>query len=396
MITDYMKTFLTGGSKIRAMFEAGKEMALVYGPENVYDFSVGNPGLNPPQEVYDAIDFINHEMDPHEVHGYPANAGFKSTRKAVAEDLNRRFGDNFGARNIVMTAGAGAAVNIFLKCIIEPGDKLVAFAPYFVEYGSWVRNYYGEIVVVPSNEAGNFEPDAEALKKVLDPKVKAIIINNPNNPTGAVFSKESIERVADVLREAEKEFGHPIYIISDEPYRELIYTDDEFPYIPKIYDNTVIAYSWSKSLSMPGDRIGYIAVCPRSDNAVEMYDALVVANRVCGITNGPNIPQLIVEKCIDARVDLDYYKKNAAELYRIVTEAGFTAVYPKGAFYLWIKSPVPDESEVIEAAKKERILIVSGSSFASPGWLRATFCISHDTILRSEESWKALGKKYFG
>lgn len=396
MIANSMKPFLAGSSVIRAMFEEGKKMAKVYGPENVYDFSVGNPGLNPPQEVFDAIDYINHEMDPHEVHSYPSNAGYESTRTAVANDLNKRFGDNFSFENIVMTVGAGSAINIIMKCIFDPGDKQIVFAPYFVEYANWARNYGAETLVVPPNEAGGFEPNAEELKKLLCPEVKAVIINNPNNPTGAIYSKESIQAVCDVLKEAEKEYGHPIYIIADEPYRELVYVDKEIPYIPGMYDDTFIAYSWSKSLSMPGDRIGYVAVSPRSDEVEEMNGALVVANRVCGDTNAPNIPQLIVERCIDARSDLGYYEKNAADLYKIVSEAGFTAIPPQGAFYLWIKSPVENEKEFVSAAKDERILIVPGSAFASPGWVRASFCIANETIKRSEESWKVLGKKYFG
>ena len=396
MIANSMKPFMEGSSVIRAMFEEGKKMAKVYGPENVYDFSVGNPGLNPPQEVFDAIDYINHEMDPHVVHSYPSNAGYESTRQAVADDLNKRFGDNFTFENIVMTVGAGSAINIIMKCIFDPGDQQIVFAPYFVEYANWARNYGAETLVVPPNEAGGFEPNAEELKKLLGPKVKAVIINNPNNPTGAIYSEESIKAVAEVLKAAEKEYGHPIYIIADEPYRELVYTDQKVPYIPAMYDNTFIAYSWSKSLSMPGDRIGYVAISPRSHEVQEMCDALVVANRVCGDTNAPNIPQLIVERCMDARSDLGYYKKNAADLYKIVSEAGFTAIYPAGAFYLWFKSPVADEKEFVAAAKDERILIVPGSAFASPGWVRASFCIANETILRSEESFKKLGQKYFG
>lgn len=391
-----MKPFLAGSSVIRAMFEEGKKMAKVYGAENVYDYSVGNPGLNPPQEVFDAIDYINHEMDPHEVHSYPSNAGYESTRTAVANDLNKRFNDSYTFENIIMTVGAGSAINIAMKCLFDPGDQQIVFAPYFVEYANWARNYQAETLVVPPNEEGGFEPNAEELKKLLGPKVKLVIINNPNNPTGAIYSEESIKAVCEVLKAAEKEYGHPIYIIADEPYRELVYTDAKVPYIPALYDNTIIAYSWSKSLSMPGDRIGYVAVSPRSDAVEEMCGALIVANRVCGDTNAPNIPQLIVERCIDARSDLDYYKRNAADLYDIVSRAGFTAIKPQGAFYLWIKSPVDDEKEFVAAAKEERILIVPGSAFASPGWVRASFCIANETIKRSEESFLKLGKKYFG
>ncbi len=396
MIAKSMAPFLAGSSQIRAMFEEGKKMAKVFGKENVYDFSVGNPGLNPPQEVFDAIDYINHEMDPHDVHSYPANAGFESTRQAVADDLNKRFGMDYTFNNIIMTVGAGSAINVIMKTVFDPGDKQIVFAPYFVEYANWARNYGAETIVIPPNEAGGFEPDAQQLKAALEPGVKIVIINNPNNPTGAIYSEESIKAVAEVLKEAEKEYGHPIYILSDEPYRELVYTDQKVPFIPHYYDDTMIAYSWSKSLSMPGERIGYVAVGPKSDNPDEFIAAAIVANRVCGDTNAPSMMQLVVERCIDARADLGYYKKNAADLYKIVTDAGFTAIYPQGAFYMWIKSPDEDVANFVNAAKDERILIVNGNAFAGPGYVRASFCIANETIQRSAESWKNLGKKYFG
>lgn len=396
MIAKSMEPFLAGSSVIRAMFEEGKRLAKVYGAENVYDFSVGNPGLHPPQEVKDAINYINNEMDPHVVHGYMPNAGHESTRQAVADNLNKRYGADFGFQNIIMTVGAGSAINILMKTIFDPGDKQVVFAPYFVEYANWANNYQAETVVVPPNEANGFEPDPQALKAALDPKVKVVIVNNPNNPTGCIYSEETIRGIAEVLREAEKEYGHPIYIISDEPYRELVYVDKKVPYIPDFYDNTIIAYSWSKSLSLPGERIGYVAIPNKSDNAEQFIEAAIVANRVCGDTNAPSIMQLVVERAIDAQVDVPYYEKNAKDLYKIVTEAGFTSIVPQGAFYLWMKSPVADEKEFVAAAKEERILLVPGSAFKCPGYVRMSFCVSNGMIQRSAESFAKLGKKYFG
>ena len=396
MISNSMKPFLAGSSTIRAMFEEGKRMAKVYGEENVYDFSIGNPGLNPPQEVFDAIDEINHKLDPHYVHSYPSNAGYESTRKAVADDLNERAGgDYFDADHIIMTCGAGYAINIINKCIFDPGDKLVVFAPYFVEYGNWARNWGADTLVVPANPELKFDPDAEALREILVPEVKAVMLNNPNNPTGKIYSREALDAVADVLREAEEKFGHTIYLICDEPYRELVYDGSDVPFPGDYYKDSLIAYSWSKSLSMPGDRIGYVAVPKFAEGHEELAQALVVAGRVLGGTNAPTIQELIVERCLKERSDLDYYKRNAQDLYRIVhEEAGFECIYPQGAFYMWIKSPVEDEKEFVQAAKEERILIVPGSSFAGPGWVRASFCIANETILRSTESWHNLGKKY--
>ena len=391
-----MEPFLAGSSQIRAMFEEGKKMAEKYGAENVYDFSIGNPGLNPPQEVYDAIDEINHKLDQHYVHGYPSNAGYMSVRKTVADDLNERFGDTFDPESIILTAGCAYAMNCINKCIFDPGDKLVVFAPYFVEYANWALNWGAGTIVVPASEETGFEPDAEKLRAALVPEVKGVLINNPNNPTGAIYSRESLEAVADVLREAEEKFGHTIYIISDEPYRELVYVDKEVPFLPDIYADTLIAYSWSKSLSMPGDRIGYIAVPRQAEGSEELREALIVANRVLGGTNAPTIQQLIVERCIKARADISYYERNAKDLYEIVSGAGFDCIVPQGAFYMWFKSPVPDEKELVAAAKEERILIVPGSAFDAPGWVRASFCISNKKIKDSKESFDRLGKRFFG
>lgn len=396
MIAKSIEPFIKGSSEIRLMFEEGRKLAKIYGEENVYDFSIGNPALHPPKEVHDAIEYINNEMDPHVVHGYMSNAGHDSARKAVADNLNRRFSSNYTPDNIIMTVGAGTAINVLMRTILDPGDKVIVFAPYFVEYTNWANNYRAQTIVIPPNEAGGFEPDPAALKAALDPGVKVVMINNPNNPTGVIYSEETIRGIADVLKEAEEEYRHPIYIISDEPYRELVFSDKKVPFIPNYYDNALVAYSWSKALSLPGERIGYVAIPPQSDNPDEFLAAAIVANRVNGNTNAPSIMQLVVERCIDASVDVGYYRKNAEDLYRIVTEAGFTAVKPEGAFYMWLKSPVPDEREFVEAAKAERILISAGSAFACPGYVRLSYCIANEIIQRSAPGFEALGKKFLG
>ena len=293
-----------------------------------------------------------------------------------------------------MSCGAAYSINMINKCIFDPGDKLVVFAPYFVEYGNWALNWGAETIVVPANEALDFDPDAEALKKLLVPEVKGVMLNNPNNPTGKVYSRRALDAVADVLREAEEEFGHTIYLICDEPYRELVYNDADVPFPGDYYSDSLIAYSWSKSLSMPGDRIGYVAVPKCAEGHYELSQALVVAGRVLGGTNAPTIQELVVERCLKKRSDLDYYKRNANDLYEIVTGAGLEALYPQGAFYMWIKSPVENELEFVEAAKRERILITPGRAFAGPGWVRASFCGKNETIQNSKESWMNLGKKF--
>ena len=293
-----------------------------------------------------------------------------------------------------MSCGAAYSINMINKCIFDPGDKLVVFAPYFVEYGNWARNWGADVIEVPANAELHFDPDAKALEKLLVPEVKAVMLNNPNNPTGKIYSREALDAVADVLRAAEKKFGHTIYLICDEPYRELVYTDQDVPFPGDYYEDSLIAYSWSKSLSMPGDRIGYVAVPKCAEGHDELCHALVVACRVLGGTNAPTIQELIVERCLKCRSDLDYYKRNAKDLYEIVTAAGLEALYPQGAFYMWIKSPVEDEMEFVKAAKEERILITPGSAFHGPGWVRASFCGSNSMIYRSRESWMNLGKKF--
>ena len=395
MISKSMQPFIEGGSAIRMMFEEGKKMAKIYGAENVYDFSIGNPGLKPPQEVFDAIDDINHNLDPIYVHGYPSNAGYESVRKAVADDLNERAkGDFFDEDHIIMTSGAAYAINLILKCISDPGDKLAVFAPYFVEYDNWARNWGVDTLIIPANAELHFDPDADALERMLVPEVKAVMLSNPNNPTGRIYSLEALNAIGDVLRRAEEKFGHTIYLICDEPYRELAYTDHPVPFPGDFYEDSLIAYSWSKSLSMPGDRIGYVAVPKCAEGHEELCQAIVIAGRVLGSTNAPTIPELIVERCLKCRSDLDYYKRNAKDLYDIVKGAGLECIYPQGAFYMWIRSPIPDEYVFVEAAKEERILITPGSAFKGPGWVRASFCGSNSMIKRSKESWYNLGRKF--
>ncbi len=378
------------------MFEEGKQMAAKYGAENVYDFSLGNPNLHPPKEVKQAILDILDTEDPHRVHGYMSNAGFETTRQAVAENLNKRYGSHYTMENIIMVVGAASGLNILLKTILDPDDEVIVFAPFFVEYRNYVSNYYARTVVVPPSPETGFLPRMDAFEERITPKTKAVIINTPNNPTGAIYPAETLKAIGEVLDRKSKEIGHPIYLISDEPYRELVYTDQEVPFVPDYYTNTLIGYSFSKSLSLPGERIGYVVIPSESDNAKEFIEAATIANRVSGSVNAPSLMQLVIERCLDAQVDVPYYKKNAEDLYRIVTEAGFQCVRPQGAFYLWVASPVADEKEFVQAGKEEHLIMVPGSSFAGPGNVRLSFCVSNDMILRSEPAFRALGKKYFG
>lgn len=396
MIAHSMLPLVEGNAAVKAMFEEGRLMAERYGAENVYDFSLGNPNLYPPEAVKKAmIDILNNE-DPHKVHGYMSNAGFESTRRAVAENLNKRFNTDFGAKNIIMTVGAGSALNIALRTILDPGDEVIVFAPYFLEYRNYIANYSGITIEVSPNPEHGFMPDMDEFAYKVNRRTRAVILNTPNNPTGAIYPDTVIKQISDILAAKEKEFSTTIYLISDEPYRELIYDDQPVVCTSKYYDDTLIAYSFSKSLSLPGERIGYLAVPEMADEADEFVEAATIANRISGDVNAPSLAQLTIERCLDEKVDVDYYKKNAEDLYNIVTEAGFSCVKPQGAFYLWMKSPIANDAEFVAAAKEEHIIMVPGTSFAGPGNVRLSFCVSNEVIQNSREAFKRLGKRYFG
>lgn len=395
MISKKMEPLVNNNSVIRAMFEEGKQMADKYGAENVFDFSIGNPNVPAPKEVQEAIIDIVTNEDPVKVHGYMNNAGFPETRAAVAGNLNRRFGTNFTEKNIIMTVGAGSALNVLLKTMLEPGEEVIAFAPYFVEYGNYVANYDGKLVVISPNPEGGFMPKLDEFEGAITPKTKAVIINNPNNPTGVIYPESVIKEMAAILEKKQKEYGSVIYLISDEPYRELAYDGAEVPYLTKYYDNTLVGYSYSKSLSLPGERIGYVVIPDASDKAEEFIDAATIANRVGGFVNAPSLIQLVIARCVDAKCDVAYYERNGKTLYEGLTEAGFTCTKPQGAFYMWMKSPIPDEKAFVAAGKKYNLLMVPGSSFACPGYVRISYCVSYDQIERSLPKFKELAKEYF-
>lgn len=394
MISKKMIPLVNNNSVIRAMFEEGKIMAAKYGAENVFDFSIGNPNVPAPAEVKEAILDIIENEDPVKVHGYMSNAGFEETRAAVAGNLNRRFGTDFSEKNIIMTVGAGSALNVLLKTMLDPGDEVVTFAPYFVEYGNYVRNYDGKLVVVPANPEGNFMPKMDEFAAAITPRTKAVIINNPNNPTGVIYPESVIKEIAAVLESKQAEYGTVIYLVSDEPYRELAYGGAEVPYLTKYYANTVVGYSYSKSLSLPGERIGYIVIPDESHESQEFIDAATIANRVGGFVNAPSLIQLVIARCVDAKCNVEYYENNGKTLYEGLTKAGFSCVKPEGAFYLWMKSPIEDDKEFVNIAKKYNILMVPGSSFAGPGYVRISYCVSHEQIVRSLPKFEALAKEF--
>ena len=392
MISEKMKPFVQNNSAIRAMFEEGKKMAAVYGKENVYDFSLGNPSVPAPAAVRQAILDILEEEDGNMVHGYMSNAGFEDVREAVAESLNRRFGTNFRLENIMMTVGAASGMNVILKNLLNPGDEVIAFAPYFMEYGSYVLNYDGVLTVVSPNTE-TFQPNLSEFAEKVTAKTKAVIINTPNNPTGVVYSAETLTRIGDILREKSAETGHPILLISDEPYRELAYDGVEVPYVTKFYQDTVICYSYSKSLSLPGERIGYLVIPDELTDSSQVFAAASIANRVLGCVNAPSLMQRVIKRCVDEQVNLEAYDKNRNLLYTSLKEMGFECIKPEGAFYLFVKSPLEEETEFVALCKRHRVLVVPGTSFACPGYVRIAYCVSYDQIERSLPAFKEIAKE---
>lgn len=394
MISDRMKGLVSNNSVIRAMFEEGKIMAKKYGPENVFDFSIGNPNVAAPKEVKQAIVDIINEEDSLVVHGYMSNTGYGEVRATIANSLNKRFDTSFTENNIIMTVGAAGAINVIFRAILNPGDEVLTFTPYFVDYKNYVTNYDGVLVEIEPDTA-TFLPNLIDLEKKITNKTKAIIINSPNNPTGVVYSEDTIKKIAEILERKEKEFGTSIYIVSDEPYRELVYDGIEVPYLTKYYHNALIGYSYSKSLSLPGERIGYVVVPNEADDYEDLFTAIGIATRILGFVNAPSLMQKVIARCIDCQTDISFYNRNRETLYNGLKEIGFECIKPEGAFYLFVKTPIADDIEFCNEAKKYNLLIVPGSSFACPGYVRIAYCVAYETIVNSLPKFKELGKKYF-
>lgn len=393
MISKKVISLVENGSAIRAMFEEGSKMAAEFGKENVYDYSLGNPSVPAPEKVEETIIDIVKNSDPVAVHGYMNNAGYPEVREAIAGHLNGLHGTSFTAANILMTVGAAGGLNVILKTLLNPGDEVLTFAPFFVEYRNYVSNYDGVLKVV-NTDPETFLPVPETLRAAVTPKTKALIINTPNNPTGVVYSAAVMREIASVLEEKEKEYGTGIYLIADEPYRELVYDGAEVPYPTKFYHNTIIGYSYSKSLSLPGERIGYLVMPDELDDAAMIINGAAVANRVLGFVNAPSLMQKVIAECLDCSTDVNIYDENRQLLYHALTSYGYTCVKPQGAFYLWVKAPGGDDAAFVAAAKKYHLLVVAGTGFAGPGYVRLSYCVDKAMIQRSLPAFEALAKEY--
>ena len=393
MISKKMVGLVKGSSVIRAMFEEGKQMAKKYGAENVFDFSLGNPNVPAPKAVNDNIKKIVDEVDPVVLHGYMSNAGYEDVRGAIAQSLNERFNTNFSEKNILMTVGAAGGLNVALKSILDPQDEVMVIAPYFGEYKNYVSNFDGVLVAVNPNPP-TFEPDYKDFEAKITKNTKAVIINNPNNPTGVVYKKEWIEKLAEILNRKQKELDTCIYLISDEPYRELVFKDVEVPYLTKYYKNTIVGYSYSKSLSLPGERIGYLVVPTEADSFEDLISAMGVATRILGFVNAPSLQQKLIKASLNEKTDIEAYNKNRIKLYEGLKSLGFECVEPEGAFYLFMKSPIEDDMEFVKIAKEYNILMVPASSFGVKGYVRIAYCVAYKTIENSLPQFAKLAKRF--
>ena len=380
-------------SVIREIFEYGNKRRAEIGNENVYDFSLGNPSIPAPEAVGETMRSLIENTNATELHGYTSAQGDFGVRQAIANNINERFSADATPDLLYMTCGAAASLTISLNAILNQGEEVIVLAPFFPEYTVFIEKAGGKCVVVKCREE-NFQIDFAALDKAINEKTKAIIINSPNNPSGVVLSRETIEKMAELLNQKQKELGTDIFVLADEPYRELVYGDVEVPYIPNFYDNTVVCYSYSKSLSLPGERIGYIFVSPKAENCKDLYAAVCGAGRALGYVCAPSLLQKTVALCQGVTGDIEAYNKNRELLYNSLTEYGYTAAKPDGAFYLFVKSPEDDASAFCEKAKQEEILIVPGDDFGFKGYVRISYCVAYDTIKNSLPGFKRLIEQY--
>lgn len=393
MVSEEMLKLGQVRSAIRELFEYGNRRAKEIGRENVFDFSIGNPSIPAPKTVNETMIKLLKEQDSVSLHGYTSAAGDPAVRFAVAEYLNNKYCENFSADNIYITCGAAAALSITFKALAQSGDEIIVLAPYFPEYRVFIENAGAKTVTAYCNY-NDFQIDFESLKKAITANTKAVVINSPCNPSGVVFSKDTILNLCRILKDAENEFGHPVFIVDDEPYREIVYDGVEVPFIPSLYDNTIVCYSFSKSLSLPGERIGYILVSNKCENSLLVSQAVAGAGRSLGYVCAPSIFQKMLPYCLGQTSDVSVYKRNRDILYENLTEFGYEMPKPEGAFYLFVKALEKDAVKFCENAKKFELLLVPSDSFGVFGYVRISYCVSTEQILKSLPAFKKLADAY--
>lgn len=392
MVNSKMYELGTKKSTIRTIFEFGRQRAAEVGEDNIFDFSLGNPNVPTPEFIKRAALEIFNSMQPNEIHGYTVAPGNPNVREKLAQSINSRFGTDYTGKNIFITAGAAAAITISFKALAEPQDEFITFAPYFPEYKCFVESVGAKLIVVPA-QPEDWQINFDEFEKVLNEHTKAVIINSPNNPSGAIYSRETIEKLADILRRKSKQLGKNIFIISDEPYREISF-GYEVPYVPNFYDDTLVCYSYSKSFSLPGERIGYIVVPNKIVDFGTIFGSIAGSARVLTHVNAPSLWQLVIGKCANMPSDISIYERNGKMLYDGLISAGFECVKPQGAFYLFPKALEDDDEKFCEHAKKYDLLLVPGKDFGCPGYFRVAYCIKTETIERSLPLFKKLAEDY--
>lgn len=381
-------------SVIRDIFEFGMKRAREVGAENVFDFSIGNPSVPAPKEVDETALQMLREIDSVNIHGYTSNAGDYTVREQVAASLNRRFETNYTGANIFMTIGAAAALGICFRTLTEgPEDEVITFAPFFPEYKAYAQGAGCKLTVIPA-EKGTFQMDIEALEATINEHTKAVLINSPNNPTGVVYTEESIQKLAELLERKQKEIGHSIYIITDEPYREIVYDGFEVPFVPNYYKNTLVGYSFSKSLSLPGERVGYIVAPTEAEDFKQLIPAFIAAARLLSYVSVPSLYQKVIGKCVDLTSDISIYQANKDLFYRSLTEMGYECVEPGGAFYLFMKALEDDAKAFCERAKKYDLLLVPSDSFGCEGYVRISYCVPTARIEKALPLFRKLIDEY--
>ncbi len=392
MISEQIKENLKNSSWIRAMFEEGEKLSKVHGTKNIFDFTLGNPDSKPPEKVLETLkELISKDLP--DLHKYMNNAGFLDVREKIAKYIEKESGIPLCADYILMTCGAAGGLNVVLKTILNPQEEVIIFSPYFGEYIFYIDNHGGRTMVVPTSEE-TFEPNLDVFESSITKDTKAVLINSPNNPTGCVYSESVLRGMAEIVSCAQSKFNTRIYIISDEPYNKLVYDDTHFPHVFKIFRNSIIVNSFSKSLALPGERIGYIAINGNAEDRYDLFNGMVFANRTLGYVNAPSLFQKVISEVLDETVETDQYKTRRDVLYNHLISLGFKCTKPQGAFYLFPKALIPDDVEFIKKALQYNLLLVPGTGFGCPGYFRIAYCVSLDTIRHSLQAFEKLARAY--